>query len=391
MTRIRPFLFSAASVAFALGASLAHADEAKEAPKPTAPSLGDVLDASGVAITGYLDLSYSHLSGDGVFVNGAATRVFDTQRDGFSLQQAAVTVAYQPKEGFGALVNLTLGNDADVIAPYDRYPSTSKFDVTQAFAQYAGSGFTVIAGKYVTLAGAEVIASPSNPNFSRSILFGYAIPFTHTGVRASFTPTDTLTLNVGVANGWDDLKDTNTSKTVELGATFAPAKAFSLAAVGYFGKERVGGLVSSGTEGQRTLIDLVATWNITDALTVIVNADWGKQENFGAYLTSQELYGGPNYDAKWDGVAGYVNYTLSDTWKLSLRAEYFDDKDGYRTGIVQKWKEVTGTVAYLPTKHAELRFELRGDRSDVNSFSKSGFTDAGKDQESVAVQALYKF
>jgi hypothetical protein len=389
-SRFRPLLLAAISAALALGASPVPADEAKEPAKPTAPTLGDVLDASGVAVTGYLDTSYSHLSGDGAFVSGVANRVFDTQKDGFALQQAAVTVAYQPKEGFGALVNLTLGNDADVIAPYDRSPSSSKFDLTQAFVQYAGSGFTVIAGKYVTLSGAEVIASPSNPNFSRSILFGYAIPFTHTGVRATFTPSDTLTLNVGVVNGWDDLKDTNTSKTVELGASFTPIKAFSVAAVGYFGKERVAGLVASGTEGQRTLIDLVATWTVSDSLTLMLNADWGKQENLGAYLTSQELYGGPNYDATWDDVAGYLNYTLSENWKLSLRAEYFDDKDGYRTGVVQKWKEVTGTVAYLPTKHAELRFELRGDSSDVNAFSKSNFTDAGKSQASVAVQALYK-
>jgi hypothetical protein len=391
MTRFRSIVLSALCVVSALGAPLAGAEEAKDAAKPTAPALGDVLDASGIAVSGYLDTSYSHLSGDGVFTSGFANRVFDTQKDGFAVQQAALNIGYQPKEGFGAFVNLTLGNDADVIAPYDRYPSASKFDVTQAYAQYAGSGFTVIAGKYVTLAGAEVIASPSNPNFSRSILFGFAIPFTHTGVRATFTPSDTVSLILGVTNGWDDLKDTNTSKTVEVGATFAPVKAFSIAASGYFGKERVAGLVGSGTEGQRSLIDVVATWNITDALTLILNADWGKQDNFGEFLTSQELYVGPNYDAKWDGVAGYVNYTLNDNWKLSLRAEYFDDKDGYRTGVVQKWKEVTGTVAYLPTKHAELRFELRGDSSDVASFSKSNGTDAGKSQESVAVQALYKF
>jgi hypothetical protein len=391
MARPRSVILGGVCAALALGAPLVCADEAKEAAKPAAPSLSDVLDASGIAVSGYLDTSYSHLSGDGVFTSGAANRVFDTQQDGFSLQQAALNVGYQPKEGFGAFVNLTLGNDADVIAPYDRYPSTSKFDVTQAYGQYAGSGFTVIAGKYVTLAGAEVIASPSNPNFSRSILFGYAIPFTHTGIRATLTPTDTLTLVLGLTNGWDDLKDTNSAKTVEVGATFAPVKAFSIAASGYFGKERVGGLVGSGTEGERSLIDVVATWNISDALTLIVNGDWGQQDNLGEFLTSLGVYSGPNYNAKWDGVAGYLNYTINDNWKLSLRAEYFDDKDGYRTGVVQKWKEVTGTIAYLPTKHAELRLELRGDNSDVSSFSKSDGADSSKSQQSIAVQALYKF
>ena len=126
-------------------------------------------------------------------------------------------------------------------------------------------------------------------------------------------------------------------------------------------------------------------------VTLIVNGDWGQQDNLGEYLTSLGVYGGPNYNAKWDGVAGYLNYTVNDNWKLSLRAEYFDDKDGYRTGVIQKWKEITGTIAYLPTKHAELRLELRGDNSDVSSFSKSDGADTAKGQESIAVQALYKF
>ena len=371
-----------------LGATAALAEDAPA--KAPAADLGAVLEAAGVAVGGYLDVSYSHRTGDGVFASGAPDRVFDTHTDGFSLQQAALSVGFQPKQGFGAFVNLTLGNDADVIAPYDHYPSRSKFDVTQAYAQYAGSDFTVIAGKFVTLANQEFIWSPTDTSFSRSILFGFAIPFTHTGVRATFTPSDIVTPVVGLNNGWDDLKDTNTAKTVELGAIFAPAKALSVAATGYFGKERVGGLVGFGTEGQRSLVDVVATWNVTAALTLVLNYDWGKQANLGEYLSSQAVRGGPNFDARWDGLAGYLNFTASDDWRLSLRAEVLNDRDGYRTGVVQKWQEVTATVAYLPTKHAELRFELRSDRSDAPSFSKSNGTEFGRSQQSAAVEALYK-
>jgi hypothetical protein len=373
----------------AAGTALAaDAPAAAAAPAgPAAPGLGAVLESSGIAITGYLDASYSHLSGEGLFTSGAPNRVFDTQQDGFAVQQAAVNVGYQPKTGFGAFVNLVLGNDADVIAPYDSNPGAhSKFDVAQAYVQWAGSGVTIIGGKFVTLAGAEVIASPANPNFSRSILFGFAIPFTHTGVRATFTPSDTVTLILGVNNGWDDLRDTNTSKTMEVSAAYAPVKAFSIAANGYFGKERVGGLVGAGPDGQRSLVDVVATWNATDALTVMLNYDWGKQDNAGLLTT------GPNFDAKWSGLAGYVSYTFNDQWKGSLRAEYLDDKDGYRTGVVQKWKEVTATIAYLPTKSVELRGEVRADSSDVSAFLKSAsLTDTSKSQQSVGIQALFKF
>jgi hypothetical protein len=366
-----------------LAATVAHA---ADAPAPAAaPGLGAVLESSGVTLSGYLDASYSHLSGEGFFTSGTANRVFDTQKSGFSLQQAAINIGYQPKEGFGAFVNLTAGNDADIIASYDLAGRNSKFDVTQAYAQYAGSSYTIIGGKFVTLAGAEVIASPSNPNFSRSILFGYAIPFTHTGVRTTITATDTLSLVLGINNGWDALKDTNTAKTVEVGATFAPVKAFTLVVDGYFGKERVGGLVSTGQEGQRSLVDVVATYNATDSLTFILNYDYGKQDN------AVETEGGLA-DAKWSGLAGYVNYAINDQWKVSLRAEYLDDKDGYRTGVVQKWKEVTGTVAFMPAKPVELRLEVRADSSDGETFVKSLASETvSKNQQSVALQALYKF
>src|SRR5439155_21367020 len=104
--------------------------------------------------------------------------------------------------------------------------------------------------------------------------------------------------------------------------------------------------------------------NATSQLTFILNVDWGQQEN----VTS--LVNGTSITAKWDGAAAYANYQVNDQWRLSVRAEYFDDKDGYRTGVIQKWKEATLTLAYLPTKFIEIRGEVRGDKSDSNAFVK---------------------
>ena len=380
--------------ALALSIRQAHAEEAAapaEPAKVTAPSLSDVLTASGLALTGYVDVSYQHLNGEGYFAyNGGADRVFDARKDGFALQQAAVTLAYQPKEGFGAVVNLTAGQDADVIAPFDSNPgANSKFDVTQAYVQYVGGPLTLIAGKYVTLAGAETINPTTDTNFSRSILFGYAIPFTHTGIRATIAATDQLSFVVGVNNGWDDLKDTNTAKTVELGVSFAPMKTLTFAAQGYFGKEHVGGFTTDPTdpEGTRSLLDVVASWNVTDAVTVVVNYDWGKQAN---------ALGNGN-SATWDGVAAYLNFQIDEKFRVSVRGEFLDDKDAYRTGAVQKWKELTATLGYAPAKAVELCFEVRYDKSDISAFAKSldltdGITiNSSDNQSSIALEALYKF
>lgn len=355
-------------------------------------------------VTGYVDISANHLSRRNVFISGVQSRVFDLERSGLAVRQVAVTLANQPKEGLGGLVNLTVGKDADLIAAYKTNPNNGKgcnvatglnadgtscdrdrFDVTQAFLQYATGSWTVIGGKFVTLAGAEVIASPSNPNFSRSILFGYAIPFTHTGLRVKYDFSDTFSLTGGVNQGWDDIKDTNSSKGYEIGAAFAPSKIVTLNAMFHGGKERVGGLVNTGPEGDRNLFDAVVTVNATDKLTFIVNYDRGTQDNTGGAVPSGAT------KAVWSGWAGYANYQFTDQWKLSFRAEILDDKDGYRTGVVQKWKEATLTLAWLPTKPIELRAEVRRDRSNVAAFLDRDGVTGRNTNSSYGLQFLYKF
>jgi Putative beta-barrel porin-2, OmpL-like. bbp2 len=411
-------LASAVSAAFSMpltvSAQTAPADAAPAAPpaaidKPAEPPIFSIW---GFDLTGYVDVGYTGLSGRGAFNTtpngpgvtvGGPNRVFDYKRNSLDLHQAAFTLANQPKEGFGGLLNVTLGKDADVIAAYKTGPSRGDgcnlatgqsntgscrktgYDITQAFVQYATGPVTVIGGKFVTSAGAEVINSTGNTNFSRSILFGYAIPFTHTGARVSYAASDTLTLVGGINNGWDDLKDTNSAKTFELGGSYSPSKQFSLSVMNHNGRERVGGLVNTGPEGTRNLVDVVATFNATDNLTFILNYDYATQAN-AATVTAN----GAN-SAKWQGLAGYANYQINDQWRISMRCEYFDDRDGYRTGVAQKWKEATLTVGYTPIKNLELRGEIRGDRSNVPAFIDSNNVTASNNQRSVGLQAIYKF
>lgn len=387
MTRSTISRFASVSLLSGYGA-VAHGADAP--PNASGATLKDVLTASDISVAGYLDVSYQHMDGTARFPNASPNRVFDAREDSVSLHQASVTIGYQPKEGFGAVLNLIAGQDADVFAPYDINPGArSKFDFPQAYLQYATGPLTVIAGRYVTLAGFETIDPRTDSNFSRSILYGFAIPFAHTGVRATLTPSDQLTVNVGIVNGWDDLKDTNSAKTAELGVTYAPVKALSLTLDGYAGKERVAGLTDSGPEGQRTLVDAIAVWNVTEALVLVLNYDWGRQAGGAAD-------GGA---AQWSGLAGYLNYGFNEHWRASLRSEYLNDADGYRTGFVQRWRETTLTLAWMPAKAIEARLEWRTDHSDHALFVKDnaffgpagGTRFLGDQQASIAAEALYKF
>src|SRR5258706_8795083 len=302
-----------------------------------APTLGQVLDASGISVNGYIDAGYSRADRNiEVGVNGTTTaptnfppRVFDNQNNSFALHQLGLSVSKLPKEGFGGLVNFTVGSDAQGIHSFPD-TSASVFDVTQAYAQYASGPMTLIAGKFATLHGTEVIWSPSNANVSRSILFG-AIPFTHTGVRATWAVSDTVSLIGGVNNGWDQLTDQNRDKTVELGATLNPIRPLNIAISGYSGKEPAG--TGNGT---RTSINATGSYNITDAISV------------GAEVLSFSqdvpVGGGATTSVKYNGVAGYGSYMFTRKLRGALRVENFDDKDGVKFGTVDtKYREVTAT------------------------------------------------
>lgn len=354
-----------------------------EAPPPPVFSIG------GFDLTGHADVGYAFLAGSGKFVSGANDRVFDFKHDAAYFHALDLTFTNTPDNGWGGLMDITIGKDADTIAAYGTI-SKSKgpanganhyVDPTQLYVYYGAAPFSIIAGKYVTNAGAEVIKSDGDTNYSRSILFGYAIPFTHTGVRATYKFGDTLTVLGGVNEGWDAVQDPNHDLTVELGATFAPSKSASLAGSYYGGKELVTNYPKSDLNGMRHLIDLVGTFNVTDQLALVLNYDWGMQDQ-------ARVDGGR---ARWDGIAGYVNYQFNDQWRLSLRSEYFNDRDGYRTGVVQKWTEGTVTVAYLPAKEWEIRVEGRFDHSDGSAFLEpDGITPTGR-QHSFGLEVLYKF
>jgi hypothetical protein len=345
------------------------------------PTLGEVLKASDIAVTGYIDFSHNNLSTDA----GSNTyRVFDTERRGFNLQMVDLSVGYLPANGFGGFAQLNGGSDARVIASAGT-SNADDFEVQEAYLQYANGSFSVIGGKFATLAGAEVIESPANTNFSRSIMFGYAIPFTHTGLRAAYAVNDAVNVKVGLNNGWDVMKESAqtaasngqlaSGKTLELGVSGSPVKMFSYAVAYYSGNESLG----QTEPAERKVLDVVATINATDALSFVLNYDKGEQDKVATAGTK----------AKWNGLAGYVNYKFSNQWRLSFRTESFDDKNGYRTGTTQKLKENTLTLAHMPAGNLELRAEYRKDKSDKNVFTESG--SLKKTQNSLGLEALYKF
>jgi hypothetical protein len=104
-------------------------------------------------------------------------------------------IGYHFAAGFGDSMTAINGSEAfssgnNCCAPgFDQY-------VKEAYGSYlapVGKGLQVDVGKFVTPMGAEVIESKDNFNYSRSILFSYAIPYSILA-REENTPSTTNTM-----------------------------------------------------------------------------------------------------------------------------------------------------------------------------------------------------
>lgn len=276
---------------------------------------------------------------------------------GYTFNAAEFSIKKDPSDRypFGYGLAVTAGLDAQKIHAIgmfrdgdDAFPfrNTEKFDVKDAYVSYmfpVGSGLTVKAGKFVTLLGYEVIESPLNPNFSRSFLFGFAIPFTHVGALVSYAPTEWLSLTAGPVVGWDVAEDNNSRMSVMGQIAVTPIKDLTTSLNFITGPEQ-----NLNNTNQRTVLDLVVAYTGIKNLTLGLNVDVGWEENEAALVASGTR---SRTDATWWGYAGYIVYDWTEKFRTAVRGEYFADPEGVRTlaiapgSKVSLW-EVTATTQY---------------------------------------------
>jgi Putative beta-barrel porin-2, OmpL-like. bbp2 len=235
-------------------------------------------------------------------------------------------------------------------------------DLQQAFLSYSapvGSGLRLDFGKFVTHMGAEVIEGYDgyNDNYSRSLLFNYTIPFTHTGVRAGYTLNKALSAMLLVVNGWDNVQDNNAGKSVGAQLALTPAAPVAV----YL--NYIGGPEKTDTNGYvRNVFDVVATWKAMRTLTLGLNGDYGVEN--GASLAE------PGRNAVWKGVAGYARFDVTRTFALAFRGETLHDEGGTRfgTGVSTTVSEATVTPTLRFGDRFVFRGEMRYDRANDNVF-----------------------
>jgi hypothetical protein len=356
---------------------------------------------------GDVGFTRSHVPGTLNFKNGGSTRLFDNAANSPQLQHVYLSTMLNAAS-FGGVLDVVLGPDADVIAPFETNtrpgggPRNKGWDVTQAYLTHKcpETGGWISVGKFTELSGLEHIKSSEDFNYSRSILFGFATPFTETGVRAGWTANSKVDVILGETLGWDQIKQTSllgaatNLRTSEAGIVYHPSSAFMWKVNANIGKEQatipptlspVNGLPLNGV---RRLYDTAVSGTVTKNLTLAGQYDYATQDN----VVLVNNVGAPTAvgQARWQGGAAYANYQFTSKWAGSLRGELFRDNGGYRTGFDQKWGEQTATIQYQPSSPLFLRLEYRNDDSNQAVFARTG-TAGVKFQHTLGAEAVIKY
>ena len=322
---------------------------AQPAPTPTKSPLTQWGTDFSFLFDGYVDANFNDPASG---FNGL--RNFDMRANTAHVNMGMMTIDRAPAP-VGFHVDLGFGQVFDVIHSADRDPEAWKY-FQQAYVSVkpkSWHGLEIDAGQFVTSAGAEVIATNQDWNYSRSLLFAWAIPYWHFGIRASFPIGPHFTGGVQLVNGWNNIEPLNSGKTVGINGAYAWKK------VTWSNNYYVGTEQPNTTQAVRHLYDTTVLVNATNKLSYYINFDYGRDRGLG---------GGTN---QWTGIAGAARYALGKKYAISSRLELFDDPNGFTTGTAQTIKEFTLTGEYQMTGWLMTRFEFRNDWSNVPFFETS--------------------
>jgi hypothetical protein len=334
-------------------ADTSAAGQAQAAPATTPPSNFTHWGTDfSFLIDGYVDGNFNHP--DSGFNQ---LRNFDFRADNAHINMGKITIDHAPAP-VGFHLDVGFGQTFNVIHSTGRDPEAFKY-FEQAYVSLkpkSWKGVEVDAGEFVTAAGAEVIETNQNWNYSRSLLFAWAIPYYHFGARVSFPVGQHFTGGFQVVNGWNNVYPVNSGKTYGFTGAYAWKKV-TWTNVYYGGPEKPG-----TSTGWRQLYDTTVLVNATDKLSYYVNFDYGRDKNVGPGAQ------------QWTGIAGAARYALGKKYAIAGRLEWFDDMDGFSTGVAQSVKEFTITGEYKPAGWLLARVEFRDDWSNQSFFQKNSGT-----------------
>ena len=333
-------------------------------------------------VEGYYVVNLNHLRRDVANANQGSSaiqsrdltiegRTFDVHSNSLSMNLAEIELEKVPSRGgVGFKVDLASGDTQDIIVDTIKFgnpTSVSAFDKTFQHASLSymapvGQGMRFDFGKFVTHIGGETIESIKNRNFSHSFFYTYAIPFQDTGIRMNYAFNPKIYTEVYVLNGWNVTSDNNSGKTYGFSVGATPNSKFNLYANYLGGPER-----PNNNADWRHLGDFQIIVSPSSKVQTMVNIDVAKDKNAL----------GAGRDAQWEGLTFYLRPNVMDRFFPTARVEYYNDRDGFTTGVAgHLWGFTFTADTKLGGKddfaHLLFRPEVRYDLSNHPFFGKRG-------------------
>lgn len=349
---------------------------------------------SSTTLSGYVDTSMQWNFGTGN-ENNPPYSFGSGKADGFNLNVVQLTLEKPLNESewsSGYHADIWVGPDASALGTDSIYGSeSSNIAIRQAYVALrmpVGNGLDWKIGVFDTVIGYESVASPNNPNYTRS--YGQAIePQTHTGVLASYRINDTVSLSAGIANtvgprnnerGFGRDTTVGERNIAESYKTYMGSIALTAPENWGFlsGSTMYAGIVNGFNTGRS---DRSARSGFTQTSyyvgTTLATPVAGLR--MGAAFDYEDVHGRFSEDnGVATAIALYASYQATEKLSFHLRGEYLDDQAGFfydatdnivdgtgrLVGTGYKVWAATATAQYDLWKNVISRLEFRWDHSD---------------------------
>ena len=220
-----------------------------------------------------------------------------------------------------------------------------------------GNGVDLTVGLFDTIVGYEVEASGSNPNGNRS--YGYGLePLTHTGVLASTSLSDNLSVSFGLANAFDSTQNANGS--IDGTGNFAYLVGVDITvpdSLGFLGGSNLYIGYASGADAGADSDDDNKLLYVGGSISSPIEG-----VSLGIAYDDLESPNGPDQDA----VAIYALWDVSDGVSLATRYDTLDDGSDSKS----MWSV---TLGYSIWENVLTRLEYNYETGDRDDGDSTGF------------------
>jgi len=324
----------------------------------------------------------------------APSTSFDDGR-GFGLGMANLITSYSgDKAGF--IADLVFGprGRAAVFGT-----ASGQAIINQALVFYKFTDkLTLNLGQFNTFLGYEVISPAVNFHYSTSYTFSWG-PFNHTGARLDYASDNGLVAKFAVMNP-TDLVEFNPVNTYTLGAQIGKTSDKGGIWFNFLYGDQDGTLDSEATQplnasaGNLFQADVTLGFNLTERFYLGFNASSQSTAVGEEVNTNGDIVDSTGDPSSFLGIAVYPKITLSESFALGLRGEYFSVKNGHLAIFGTDANGDGNVIAFTLSgnyKVGGLTFipEVRVDKTSEISFFKG--TETTDMMPSLSLAAVYKF